>query len=92
MLNKNSKELQQKTLILFVVIQITKGGIIILKSQDNYTIYVASFEDVETVKEYDGYFYKVTDVITIVLLGSICGLKNISQIHQWPSSDRVKGF
>ena len=50
------------------------------------------FEDVETTKEYDGYFYKITDAITIVLLGSICGLKNISQIHQWASSDRVKGF
>lgn len=50
------------------------------------------FEDVETTKEYDGYLYKVTDAITIVLLGSICGLKNISQIHQWASSDRVKGF
>lgn len=50
------------------------------------------FEDVETTKEYDGYFYKVTDAITIVLLGSICGLKNISQIHQWASSDRVKEF
>lgn len=50
------------------------------------------FEDVETTKEYDGYLYKVTDAITIVLLGSICGLKNISQVHQWASSDRVKGF
>ena len=29
------------------------------------------FEDVETTKEYDGYFYKVTDAITIVLLGNI---------------------
>lgn len=50
------------------------------------------FEDIETTKEYDGYFYKVTDAITIVLLGSICGLKNISQIHQWASNDRVKEF
>lgn len=40
------------------------------------------FEDVETTKEYDGYFYKVRDAITIVLPGSICGLKNISQLHQ----------
>ena len=47
-------------------------------------------EDVETTKEYEGYFYKITDAITIVLLGSICGLKNISQIHQWASSDRWK--
>lgn len=50
------------------------------------------FEDVETTKEYDGYFYKVADAITIVLLGSICGLKNISQIRQWASSGRIKEF
>lgn len=50
------------------------------------------FENVETTKEYNGYFYKVTDAITIVLLRSICGLKNISQNHQWASSDRIKEF
>lgn len=50
------------------------------------------FEDVETTKEYNGYFCSVSEAITIVILGSICGLKNISQIHQWAASDRVKGF
>ena len=39
------------------------------------------FEDVETEREYNGYFCTVEDVITIVILGSVCGLKNISQIH-----------
>ena len=33
------------------------------------------FEDVETAKEYDGYSYKITNAITIILLGSICSLK-----------------
>ena len=40
------------------------------------------FEDVETEREYNGYFCTVEDAITIVILGSVCGLKNISQIHQ----------
>lgn len=39
------------------------------------------FEDVETTREYNGYFCSVAEAITIVILGSICGLKNISQIH-----------
>ena len=50
------------------------------------------FEDVETIKEYNGYFCSVAEAITIVILGSICGLKNISQIHQWAASDRVNEF
>lgn len=50
------------------------------------------FEDVETTKDYNGYFCSVADAITIVILGSICGLKNISQIHQWAASDRICGF
>lgn len=50
------------------------------------------FEEVETTREYNGYFCSVPEVITTVILGSICGLQNISQIHQWAASDRVKEF
>lgn len=48
------------------------------------------FDDVETTTEYNGYFCSVTDAIVIVVLRSICGLKNVSQIHQWAVSGRVK--
>lgn len=50
------------------------------------------FEEVETTKEYDGYFCSVAQAITLVLLGSICGLKNVSQIHQWATNERVSRF
>ncbi len=50
------------------------------------------FEEIETTKEYNGYFCSVAEAITIVILGSICGLKNISQIHQWADNNRVKEF
>lgn len=50
------------------------------------------FEEIELTEEYDGYFCSVAEVITIAILGSICGLKNIRQIHQWASSDKVKEF
>lgn len=50
------------------------------------------FEEVETTKEYHGHFCSVADAITIVILESICGLKNISQIHQWAASDRIREF
>ncbi len=50
------------------------------------------FEEVELEEEYDGYFCRVSDVITIAILGSICGLKNVNQIHQWAANDRVSEF
>ncbi len=48
--------------------------------------------DVETTKEYNGYFCSVAEAITIVIPGCICGLKNTSQIHQWATDSRISGF
>lgn len=50
------------------------------------------FEDVKIIKEHDGYYYSVKEAIVIVILGTFCGLKNISQIHQWATSERVSEF
>ena len=50
------------------------------------------FEEAETTKEYDGYYYQVADIISIVVLGSLCGLKNPNQLHQWATSERTRGF
>ena len=50
------------------------------------------FTEVETEQEYKGYFYSVAQVLTIFILGSLCGLKNVSQIHQWAVSAKVKEF
>jgi predicted transposase YbfD/YdcC len=50
------------------------------------------FCDVETTEEHGGYFYSVGEILTIVILGSLCGLRNVSQIHQWATNDRVRAF
>ena len=50
------------------------------------------FEELETNEEYSGYYYSVQEAVTIVILGSICGLKNVSQIHQWAENERVQEF
>ena len=39
------------------------------------------FEEVETTEEYNGYFCSIAEAISIVVLGSLCGFKNVSQIH-----------
>lgn len=48
--------------------------------------------EVETTKEYNGYFCSVAEAITIVILGCMSGLKNTSQIHQWATDIRISGF
>lgn len=50
------------------------------------------FEKVEWYEEYDGYFCSVAEVITISILGNLCGLKNVNQIHQLACSDKVSEF
>lgn len=53
---------------------------------------VEYFEEVETVQEYNGYFCSIAEAVSIVVLGSLCGLKNVSQIHQWAESEKVSVF
>lgn len=50
------------------------------------------FEELETTENYMGYYYNLQDAVTIVILGSICGLKNVSQIHQWAENERIRKF
>jgi predicted transposase YbfD/YdcC len=50
------------------------------------------FSALETTKEYAGYFCSVGEAVTIIILGSFCGLRNVSQIHQWAANPRVSEF
>ena len=36
------------------------------------------FAEVETTKDYKGYFCSVGEALTIVILGTFCGLRNVS--------------
>ena len=50
------------------------------------------FRNVETIEEHSGYFFSVGEVLTVVILGTLCGLRNTSQIHQWAGNARVREF
>ena len=50
------------------------------------------FASVETTKEHSGYFCSVGEALTVVILGSLCGLRCVKQIHQWASSTQIRGF
>jgi len=60
-----------------------------MQNRINITEY---FRNVETTGEYSGYCYSVGRTLTIAILGSICGLRNTSQIHQWASNETVRSF
>lgn len=63
----------------------------IIGTMDRRTL-IDFFEEVETTEEYNGYFCSIAEAIGIVILGSLCGFKNVSQIHQWAANERVQGF
>ena len=50
------------------------------------------FTDVETVKEHNGYFCSVGEALTVVIPGTLCGLKNVCQINQWSENEKVRDF
>jgi predicted transposase YbfD/YdcC len=50
------------------------------------------FEEVEIVKPYKGYFYNIAEALTIVIMGTFCGLTNVSQIRQWAESAKASEF
>ena len=47
---------------------------------------------VGTKEPYMGYNFKVADVLTITVLGLICGLQNMKMIYQWTTTERIKDF
>jgi predicted transposase YbfD/YdcC len=53
---------------------------------------VESFQGVETTREHNGYNHSIGRVLTIVILGSVCGLRNVEEIQQWAEASQVKDF
>ena len=50
------------------------------------------FGDVTTNQPHKGYYYRVKDALMIAILGSLCGLSEMKDIHQWAESLSVREF
>ena len=50
------------------------------------------FGDVTTVQPHKGYYYHVKDALIISILGNLCGLSNMKDIHQWSENLRIREF
>lgn len=48
--------------------------------------------EVEKECEHNGYYYKVSDALTIMICGTLCNLQNISDIYEWAKSEPAKQF
>ncbi|MGN0729049.1 ISAs1 family transposase [Treponema sp.] len=53
---------------------------------------VESSDGLETKDVYDGYFCSVKDAVAIIILGSLCGLQNFKQIHEWAATEHIRAF
>ena len=53
---------------------------------------IDSLDELETKREYDGYFCSVKNAVIILILGSLCDLKSIKRIHEWASTAHVQGY
>ena len=45
-----------------------------------------AMEEVETESEHKGYWYRIRDVLTILICGMLCSLQTIDDIHEWSQS------
>jgi len=50
------------------------------------------FGDVTTLHPHKGYYYRVKDALMIAILGNLCGLSDMKDIHQWAESPSVWEF
>ncbi len=48
--------------------------------------------EVEKESKHKGYYYKVSDVLTIMICGMLCNLQNISDIYEWAKAEPIKEF
>lgn len=48
------------------------------------------FTEVELTASYEPYFCSVEEAITIVIIGTFCGFRNLKQIHQWANHNKIK--
>lgn len=46
-----------------------------------------AMQEVEDDTKHSGYYYKISDVLTIMICGMLCNLQNISDIHAWSKSE-----
>jgi len=63
-----------------------------MKKIQSYSVFGEEFAQIKTIEPYRGYKYKVKDIVTITVLGTICKLHNMHLIHKWATSEPTRNF
>lgn len=48
--------------------------------------------EIEKECEHKGYYFKISDALTIMICGMLCSLQNISDIYEWAKSEPARQF
>jgi len=49
-----------------------------------------AMEEVEKESEHKGYWYRIRDILTIMICGMLCSLQTIDDIHEWSISEPTR--
>ena len=48
--------------------------------------------DVEEASDFKGYWFRISDILSIIVCGLLCGLENMSEIYDWATAKPVRTF
>jgi predicted transposase YbfD/YdcC len=51
-----------------------------------------SMREVEEESEFKGYWFSISEVLSIIVCGMLCGLENVNDIHEWAKARPVRMF
>lgn len=70
------------------------GQLLFVLAQSIQNLKVKEEKKTEVEKEsgHRGYYYKISDILTIIICGMLCNLQNISDIYEWAKAEPVRQF
>lgn len=59
---------------------------------DSFKKLQEKMKELEKESGHKGYYYKISDALTIMICGMLCNLQNISDIYEWSKAEPVREF
>ena len=59
---------------------------------DSFKKIQEKMKELEKESGHKGYYYKISDALTIMICGMLCNLQNISDIYEWSKAESVREF
>lgn len=59
---------------------------------DIFTELQSGLLELEKESDYDGYWYRISDILTIMVCGMLCHLQTIDNIHEWANAAPARAF